>query len=134
MRRTPQRCTREWGRPRRRPLHPHGPRRPSTDVDEIGRDPGLCSSAILQYEPRLVTDAKLDPRTLTNPLVVGQLGLRFYAGAPLTTREGYNVGTLNVIDTEPREAARREEQRLELLKSAFVATASQQLRTPLAGV
>lgn len=132
--------------------------RHGVEVDEIGRDPGLCASAILHDEPWLVTDAKLDPRTLTNPLVVGQLGLRFYAGAPLTTRDGYNLGTLNVIDTQPREvtraqiatladlaaivvdelelrlAARREEERLELLKSAFVATASHELRTPLAGV
>jgi signal transduction histidine kinase len=116
------------------------------------------ASAILQYEPWVVTDATVDPRTLANPLVVGELGLRFYAGVPLTTREGYNLGTLNVIDTEPREvtgveiatledlaaividemelrlAARREEQRLELLRSEFAATASHQLRTPLAGV
>jgi len=80
--------------------------RHGVEVDEIGRDPGLCASAILHDEPWLVTDAKLDPRTLTNPLVVGQLGLRFYAGAPLTTRDGYNLGTLNVIDTQPREVTR----------------------------
>ena len=43
--------------------------RHGVDVDEIGRDPGLCASAILHDEPWLVTDAKFDPRTLTNPLV-----------------------------------------------------------------
>ena len=75
------------------------------DASEIGRDPGLCASAICQYEPWLVSDAKLDPRTLDNPLVVGELGLRFYVGVPLTTSAGHNLGTLNVIDVEPREAS-----------------------------
>lgn len=74
-------------------------------ASEIGRDPGLCASAICQYEPWLVSDAKLDPRTLDNPLVVGELGLRFYLGVPLTTSDGHNLGTLNVIDVEPREVS-----------------------------
>jgi GAF domain-containing protein len=73
------------------------------DVVEIGRDPGLCASAVLQYDPWVVNDAASDPRTLQNPLVRGELGLRFYAGVPLTTADGYNLGTLNIIDTEPRE-------------------------------
>ncbi|HEY6933599.1 MAG TPA: GAF domain-containing SpoIIE family protein phosphatase [Marmoricola sp.] len=75
------------------------------DVDEIGRDPGLCASAILQDGPWLVTDAACDPRTLTNPLVAGEFGLRFYAGMPLTTHDGYNLGTLCVIDREPRRVS-----------------------------
>ena len=73
------------------------------DVVEIGRDPGLCASAVLQYDPWVVKDAASDPRTLQNPLVRGEMGLRFYAGVPLTTADGYNLGTLNIIDTEPRE-------------------------------
>jgi sigma-B regulation protein RsbU (phosphoserine phosphatase) len=72
------------------------------EVDQIDREPGLCASAILQDEPWLVTDAARDPRTLTNPLVAGEFGLRFYAGVPLTTNDGYNLGTLCVIDREPR--------------------------------
>lgn len=72
------------------------------DVSEIDRDPGLCASAILQGEPWVVTDASVDPRTLANPLVAGALGLRFYLGAPLTTADGYNLGTLCVIDKRPR--------------------------------
>jgi sigma-B regulation protein RsbU (phosphoserine phosphatase) len=72
------------------------------DVTEIGRDPGLCASAILGEGPWIVTDAAHDPRTLANPLVAGDFGLRFYAGVPLTTHDGFNLGTLCVIDTEPR--------------------------------
>ncbi len=72
------------------------------EVSEIGRDPGLCASAILGSEPWLVTDAKTDPRTLSNPLVAGDFGLRFYAGAPLTTHDGHNLGTLCAIDRAPR--------------------------------
>ncbi|MBW3592455.1 MAG: GAF domain-containing protein [Actinobacteria bacterium] len=71
-------------------------------VDEIGRDPGLCASAILVDEPWIVDDARNDPRTLANPLVAGEFGLRFYAGSPLRTGDGYNLGTLCVIDRKPR--------------------------------
>ena len=72
------------------------------DVPEIGRDPGLCASAILSDEPYLLTDASVDPRSLANPLVAGDFGLRFYAGVPLTTSDGHNLGTLCVIDKEAR--------------------------------
>jgi sigma-B regulation protein RsbU (phosphoserine phosphatase) len=78
------------------------------DVTEIGRDPGLCASAILGSEPWLVTDAEHDPRTLSNPLVAGDFGLRFYAGAPLTTHDGHNLGTLCAIDLIPRPISEHE--------------------------
>lgn len=73
------------------------------DAVEIGRDPGLCASAVLQEDLWVVNDAINDPRTLENPLVRGELGLRFYAGAPLKTADGYNLGTLNIIDKRPRD-------------------------------
>ncbi len=128
------------------------------DVEQVDREPGLCASAILHDTPWIVADAKLDPRTLTNPLVRGELGLRFYAGVPLRTRDGYNLGTLNVIDREPREvteqelaaledlaaivvdelevrlAARGETERLNRARADFIVTASHELRTPLAAV
>lgn len=75
------------------------------DVNQIDRDPGLCASAILQDTPYIVTHAKVDPRTLTNPLVAGTFGLQFYAGVQLKTSDGYNLGTLCVIDQEPREVS-----------------------------
>ncbi|MCU1607412.1 MAG: hypothetical protein JWP46_3877 [Modestobacter sp.] len=73
------------------------------DAEQIDREPGLCASAVLQSEPWLVSDARNDPRTLANPLVAGELGLQFYAGVPLTTQDGYNLGTLCIIDQQPRE-------------------------------
>jgi len=73
------------------------------DLPQVPRDPGLCASAILEHTPWIVTDAALDPRTQAHPLVTGAFGLRFYAAAPLTTMDGYNVGTLSVIDKRPRK-------------------------------
>ncbi|MBA2361239.1 MAG: GAF domain-containing protein [Actinobacteria bacterium] len=90
------------------------------DAPEIGRDPGLCASAICQYEPWVVTDAEVDPRTLDNPLVAGELGLRFYLGVPLTTADGHNLGVLNVIDVEPREVTEDEVEMLESLAAIVV--------------
>ncbi len=71
-------------------------------VQQVGRDAGLCASAVLQHDPWVVSDAEADPRALANPLVAGKLGLRFYAGVPLTTLDGHNLGTLCVIDQRPR--------------------------------
>jgi two-component sensor histidine kinase len=71
-------------------------------VEQIGRDPGLCASAILGDGPYVLPDASVDPRSLANPLVAGEFGLRFYAAVPLTTSDGFKLGTLCVIDQEPR--------------------------------
>lgn len=72
------------------------------DVEQIDRELGLCASAILGDTPYLIEDARKDPRSLANPLVAGDFGLRFYAAVPLTTDDGHNLGTLCVIDKEPR--------------------------------
>lgn len=71
-------------------------------IEQIDREPGLCASAILGYDPYILEDAQADPRSLANPLVAGDFGLRFYAAVPLTTSDGHNLGTLCVIDKEPR--------------------------------
>lgn len=72
------------------------------DVQQIGRDPGLCASAILSDDVYLVEDARNDPRTLTNPLVAGDFGLQFYAAAPLHTHDGFNLGTFCILDKNKR--------------------------------
>lgn len=77
------------------------------EVDQIDRDPGLCASAIMHDEPWIVEDASNDPRTLANPLVAGEMGVQFYLGVPLTTHDGYNLGTLCVLDFKARVATDR---------------------------
>lgn len=72
------------------------------DVEEIPRSPGLCSSAIMSPDIYIVENARKDPRTLSNPLVVDILGLQFYAAAPLRSSDGFNLGTVCIIDKEPR--------------------------------
>lgn len=64
--------------------------------------PGLCASASFSNGIYVVEDAVNDPRTLTNPLVKGDFGLRFYAAAPLVTHDGHRLGVLSVIDFTPR--------------------------------
>lgn len=90
------------------------------DVSQIGRDPGLCASAILSNDVYLIEDAKNDPRCLTNPLVVGEFGLQFYAAAPLTTSEGYNLGTFCIIDKRQRHINSDQQQMLKQLASIIV--------------
>ncbi|KAG8864828.1 His Kinase A domain containing protein [Tulasnella sp. 330] len=73
-------------------------------ADEADRTISFCAHTILQRgdEPMVVLDATTDWRFRGNPLVAGPPNLRFYAGAPLRTMEGYNVGTLCVLDDFPR--------------------------------
>ena len=73
-------------------------------VRQATRDPGLCASVILEGEPYLVSNARSDPRTAAHPLVTGELGLQFYAAAPIITGDGYRLGTVAVMNTEPHEA------------------------------
>jgi GAF domain-containing protein len=90
------------------------------DVEQIPRDPGLCASAVLGDTPYVVENARQDPRTLANPLVAGQFGLRFYAAAPLRTHDGHRLGTLCIIDREPRMFSPRQGRVLERLAGVVV--------------
>lgn len=100
-----------------------------TDVDQIGRDPGLCASAILQDHAWVVESAATDPRTLANPLVAGESGMRFYAGVPLRTPDGYNLGTLCVLDQKPREFTSEDAQTLENLAAIVMNDLELRLQT-----
>jgi|GEM_PF-1256108 len=73
------------------------------DVCETHRDGSFCSHAILTDAVMIVPDATEDPRFAANPLVTGAPHIRFYAGAPLRSASGFNLGTVCIIDRVPRE-------------------------------
>ncbi|MBA3777261.1 MAG: GAF domain-containing protein [Betaproteobacteria bacterium] len=87
---------------------------------QVGRDPGLCASAILRDEVTVIPDARRDPVALTNPLVAGKSGFCFYTAAPLRTADGHNLGTLCVLDTQPREVTDNEKEILRTLAAIVV--------------
>ncbi|MBL8558866.1 MAG: response regulator [Hyphomonadaceae bacterium] len=72
------------------------------DLPELDRDGSFCAHAILERTPLVVRDLSKDPRFAENPRVVGAPHLRSYAGAPMWTLDGYCIGTLCVVDHEPR--------------------------------
>src|SRR5664279_2125840 len=94
---------------------------------ETGREIGLCASAILSPEVYHIRDAKADVRALTNPLVAGKFGLRFYAAAPLRTHDGFNLGTMCIIDREPRDLTQSETKMLSKLAALVMDLMEQRL-------
>jgi sigma-B regulation protein RsbU (phosphoserine phosphatase) len=72
-------------------------------VSEIGREPGLCGSAILSDETLVIPDTLTDPVACSNALVTGPMAVRFYAAAPIVTHGGHRLGTVNILDTKPRQ-------------------------------
>jgi PAS domain S-box-containing protein len=72
------------------------------DVQETARDISFCAHVLHESDVFVIEDVLDDPRFATNPLVTGEPNIRFYAGAPLTSPEGQTLGTLCVIDRQPR--------------------------------
>ncbi len=75
----------------------------------------ICAHVILEEEFVEIRDTLEDPRMQDNPLCCGEPGLRFYAGALLTTQEGLPLGTLCVLDYEPRELSALQRDTLRVL-------------------
>jgi PAS domain S-box-containing protein len=73
------------------------------DVPGTPRNVAFCDRTIRESRVLIVPDATLDPRFSDNPLVTGAPHIRFYAGAPLVTAEGFRIGTVCIIDTAPRD-------------------------------
>ncbi|RHX95698.1 hybrid sensor histidine kinase/response regulator [Leptospira yasudae] len=131
---------------------------------ETPRNISFCQYAILQDDIFEIEDAKQDARFKNNPLVLGPPFIRFYAGTPLKTPDGFNIGTLCVIDQNPKRLdekqkiilkvlsnqvianfelikknrelilVRKKEEELQQSKSQFFANMSHEIRTPIHGI
>lgn len=82
------------------------------DDAETARSDSFCTHTIEASNVLVVEDARLDPRFINNRMVTGAPGIRFYAGVPLQLPTGHTLGSLCVIDTQPRKFNAQEEQLL----------------------
>ena len=98
------------------------------DLPETPRSWAFCNYTILQKGVFSVEDLASDPRFADNPAVAGESGLRFYAGTPILDSEGFAVGSLCVIDYQPRVLQEHEAQAL----LALAALASTEVRLRVA--
>lgn len=84
---------------------------------EINRKDSFCAVAILNDQTTIIEDILTVPSLIENPFVTMENGVRFYAGAPLKTPEGLQLGTVCVLDTQPRSVSTKQLQMLETLSS-----------------
>ena len=91
------------------------------DRAETPRDNSLCAHAILQGEIMQVPNTLEDGRFAENPLVTGDTQIRFYAAMPLITQDGFRLGTLCVMDRQPRQLSSSQAEALKILAQQVMA-------------
>ncbi len=98
------------------------------ELNEMPRDVEFCAWAILEKDILEICDTLEDDRFADNPLVLSAPQIRFYAGAPLRTPEGEGLGTVCVIDSQPRTLT--EDQREGLRSLSRITAAIMEARAP----
>ena len=91
-----------------------------TDLREMPRSAAFCDHTIRSDGVLVVRDARADPRFAGNPVVTGAPFIRFYAGAPLIYLDGYRLGSVCLLDPEPRDFSPLEEADLALTAEQVV--------------
>lgn len=97
------------------------------DAKETPRDISYCGHAIMSDEILVVNDASKDERFCDNPLLTGEPHVRFYVGCPLITPDQYRIGTLCVIDTEPKELSQSQLDSLKIISKNVVSLLTHRL-------
>jgi PAS domain S-box-containing protein len=85
------------------------------DITEIPREDSFCQHTIMGEGLMVVEDARSDARFKDNPLVTGDPNIRFYAGMPLESADGHNLGAVCLIDRKPRQLSEDQQRTLELV-------------------